>query len=180
MNLANKISIFRILLVPGIVASLLYYHPDRDWMRFITLSLFLVGILSDALDGYIARHHHQQTDLGTILDPIADKCLILSTLISCAAIHGLPGWMRIPAWFNVVVISRDALLVAGSIVLFATKSRWSVTPSWLGKWTTAAQMLVIAAVLLHLPMKDPLLAAAALLTGCSAAGYIRSGIRALG
>ncbi|MBI3321736.1 MAG: CDP-alcohol phosphatidyltransferase family protein, partial [Candidatus Omnitrophica bacterium] len=77
MSLANKVSIFRILLVPGIVASLLYYHPERDGLRFLALGLFLVGITSDALDGLIARRQNQQTELGTLLDPIADKFLIL-------------------------------------------------------------------------------------------------------
>ena len=180
MNLANKISIFRILLVPAIVASLVYYHPERDALRFLTLGLFLVGIISDAADGFLARRQNQQTELGTLLDPIADKCLILSALISCSAIRGLPDWMRIPAWFNLIVISRDVLLVAGSVVLFVVKGRWNVRPSWLGKWTTFAQMLVIPSVLLGLPVKVPLLTIAAALTVCSLVDYVRTGIRVLG
>ena len=180
MSLANKISVFRILLVPGIIAALVYYHPTRDGLRFVALGLFTVGIASDAIDGFLARRHNQQTELGTLLDPIADKCLILSALISCSAIHGLPDWMRIPAWFNLVVLSRDALLIAGSIVLFIIQGRWSVRPSQLGKWTTFTQMLVIPAVLLRLPVKAWLLAIAAVFTVLSAIGYIRTGIRVLG
>lgn len=180
MSLANKISIFRILLVPGIVASLVYYHPERDGLRFVALGLFLVGIISDAIDGLLARLAHQETELGTLLDPIADKFLILSALISCSAIHGLPEWMRIPAWFNVVVISRDVLLVSGSIILFGIQGRWSVRPSRLGKWTTFAQMLVIPSVLLGLPIKMPLIVAAAVLSVLSAVSYVRMGIRVLG
>ena len=180
MSLANKISIFRILLVPAIVASLLYYDPGRDGLRFVALGLFLVGVLSDAVDGFLARRQHQETELGTLLDPIADKTLILSALISCSTIHGLPAWMRIPAWFNLVVISRDVLLVAGSLVLFVIKGRWNVQPSRLGKWTTCAQMLVVPVVLLGWPIKAPLLLAAAVITVLSAIGYIRTGIRVLG
>ena len=180
MSLANKISIVRILLVPGVVASLLYYHPARDWLRFLALGLFVVGIASDAIDGWVARSQHQQTQLGTLLDPIADKFLILSALISCSTIHGLPDWMRIPAWFNLIVISRDVLLVAGSIVLFAMQGRWHVRPSRLGKWATFAQMLVIPTVLLGLPVALPLIQAAALLTVLSALSYVRMGIRVLG
>jgi len=180
MSLANKVSIFRILLVPAIVASLLYYHPQRDWLRFVALGLFILGIVSDAIDGFLARWQHQQTELGTLLDPIADKFLILSALISCSIIRGLPAWMRIPAWFNLVVISRDVLLVAGSVVLFALQGRWSVRPSRLGKWATFLQMLVIPAVLLGLPLKQPLVVAAALLTVLSAVSYVRMGIRVLG
>ena len=85
MSLANKISVFRILLVPGMIAALVYYHPTRDGLRFVALGLFIIGIASDAIDGFLARRHNQQTELGTLLDPIADKCLIVSALISCSA-----------------------------------------------------------------------------------------------
>lgn len=179
MNLANKLSILRILLVPGIVASLVYYHPSRDVLRFVALGLFVVGMLSDALDGWIARTQQQQSQLGTLLDPIADKLLILGTLISCSVIRGLPEWMHVPAWFNLLVISRDALLITGAMVLFVTRGTWHVRPSWLGKWTTAAQMIVIPTVLLGLPVKLPLIAVAAVLTVCSAISYVRLGVRAL-
>lgn len=180
MSLPNQISIGRLLLVPAIVASLVYYHPDRDWLRFVALGLFLLGVVSDALDGFLARLQRQQTELGTLLDPMADKALILGTLISCSVIHGLPTWMRIPAWFNLLVISRDVLLVAGSVILFAIKGRWHVRPSWLGKATTVAQMLVIPAVLLGLPLRLPLIVIATVLTVLSGIGYIRIGIRTLG
>ena len=173
-------SIFRILLVPGIVIALLYYHPQRDVLRFVALGLFVIGILSDALDGFLARRHNQHTTLGTILDPLADKCLILSTLISCSTIHRLPIWMRLPAWFNVLVISRDALLIAGTLVLFIIRGRWNVQPSRLGKWTTCAQMLVIPSALLGLGIKGPLMVVAAALTVLSALTYVRTGIRLLG
>ncbi len=180
LNLPNKISIFRLLLVPGIVASLVYYHPERDSFRFVALGLFLIGIISDAADGFLARLNHQQTELGALLDPIADKALILGTLISCSVIHGLPEWMRLPAWFNLIVISRDALLVTGGTVLFMIQGRWTVRPNWVGKATTCAQMMVIPAALLGLPIKLPLVILAASLTVLSAVLYIRVGIRTLG
>ncbi len=180
MNLANKLSIFRILLAPAIVASLLYYHPERDGLRFLTLGLFVVGMATDAIDGWLARYRQQRTELGALLDPLADKALILSALISCASIHGLPEWMRVPAWFNLVVISRDVVLVAGSLLLFAFLGQWNVRPSWLGKWTTFTQMLVIPTALLGIPCKTQLLVAAATLTVLSAVGYIRTGIRLFG
>ncbi|MBI2173611.1 MAG: CDP-alcohol phosphatidyltransferase family protein, partial [Candidatus Omnitrophica bacterium] len=143
------------------------------------LGIFLVGVASDALDGWLARSQNQQTELGTLLDPIADKFLILSALISCSVIHGLPEWMRVPAWFNLVVISRDVLLVSGAVVLFAIQGRWSVRPSWLGKWTTFSQMLVIPSVLLALPFTKLLVLVAAVLTVLSAIGYLRMGLRVL-
>lgn len=180
MSAANKLSIFRILLVPGIIACLVYYHSERDVLRFVAVGLFLVGMVTDAADGFIARRQNQQTELGTLLDPIADKFLILSTLISCSIIRGLPDWMRVPAWFNLVVISRDVLVVAGSGLLFVVKGRWNVQPSRLGKWATFLQMLVIPTVLLGLPMKLPLILIASTLTLLSAATYVRVGVRLLG
>ena len=180
MNLANQISLGRILLVPMIVACLVYYHPSRDGLRFLALGLFLVGILSDAMDGFVARLQHQHTELGAMLDPIADKVLILSALISCSMIHGLPDWMRVPAWFNLLVISRDAILVAGALLIFAIRGQLKVRPSRLGKCTTVAQMLVVPTLLLGLELKGPLMLMAATLTVLSAVSYLRMGIRLLG
>ena len=179
IGLANKISVLRILLVPGIVAALVYYHPERDGLRLLALALFLVAMVSDAVDGLIARTQGQQSQLGAFLDPLADKLLILSTLITCSVVRGLPEWMRIPAWFNLIVISRDVLLVFGIVVIFAVQGRWHIRPSRLGKWATFAQMLVIPILLLHLPVKESVILAAAVLTVLSAVQYVRLGIREL-
>jgi len=180
MSLADKISLVRILLAPLVVASLVYYDPTRDGLRYLALGLFLIGVVSDALDGFIARSTRQQSPLGTLLDPIADKLLILSALISLSTIRALPEWMRIPAWFNLIVISRDAMLVAGTVLLFALTGKLTVKPSPLGKLTIVAQMLVVLTVLLRLPIKTELLIIAACLTMLSGIGYIRMGVRLLG
>jgi len=180
MSLANKISVFRILLAPGIVASLLYYSPERDALRFVTLALFAIGILSDAVDGYVARSQRQQSQLGAVLDPIADKLLILSALISLSTIRGLPDWMRIPAWLNLIIISRDAIIVVGVLVIFLMKGVVSVKPSFLGKCAIVAQMAVVLAVLLQLSGRHSLLLLAAALTVLSGIGYLRAGLRLLG
>ena len=180
MSLANKISVIRILLVPWFVASLVYYHPARDWLRFLSAGLFFIGVLSDAVDGLIARSKQQQTQLGTILDPIADKLLILSAIISLSTIRALPEGLRIPAWFNLTVISRDAIVVVGSMLVFWLTGKITVKPSRLGKGAIAAQMVVVLVVLLKLPFKIPLLILAAALTVLSGAGYVRTGIRLLG
>ncbi|MBI4597982.1 MAG: CDP-alcohol phosphatidyltransferase family protein [Candidatus Omnitrophica bacterium] len=179
MSLANKISIFRVLLVPALIACFVYYHPTREWLRYLALGIFLVGMASDAADGFLARRQNQQTELGTLLDPIADKTLILAALISCSVVRELPAALRIPAWFNLVVISRDALVTVGSVVLFAFKGKWHVRPSRLGKWATFLQMLVIPVVLLGLPVKLPVIIIAACFTMLSAITYVRVGIRAL-
>ncbi len=180
MSLANKISLVRILLAPCIVASLVYYQPSRDGLRYVSLSLFLLGVVSDAVDGFVARSKRQQSQLGILLDPIADKLLIVSALISLSTIRALPEWMRIPAWFNLIVISRDVMLVAGTILIFGLTGKLSVQPSRLGKWAVAAQMLVVPTVLLRLPIKMEVLLVAAVLTVLSGIGYIRVGTRVLG
>ncbi|MBI3324404.1 MAG: CDP-alcohol phosphatidyltransferase family protein [Candidatus Omnitrophica bacterium] len=179
MSLANRISVFRILLAPCIVASLVYYSPSRDGLRSFTLALFIIGIFSDAIDGFVARSKNQHSELGAVLDPIADKLLILSSLISLSIIKGLPSWMRIPAWFNLIVISRDAILLVGVTVIFLIKGTMSIKPSFVGKCAIVAQMCIVPAVLLKLPIKPNLLAIAAALTVLSGIGYLRAGLRVL-
>ena len=163
--------------MPLFVASLLYYHPERDGLRYVSLTLFLIGVVSDALDGFVARSQGQQSKLGAILDPVADKFLILSALISLSTIHGLPPWMRLPAWFNLIVISRDAFLVVGTLLLFVFTGKVAVQPSPLGKTAVALQMCVVPAVLLGWSIKGPLLIIAAVLTVCSGIAYVRHGVR---
>ena len=179
MSLANRISIFRILLAPFLLASLLYYHPDRDWLRYVSLGLFLIGVVSDALDGFIARSRREQSQLGAILDPIADKLLILGALISLSTIKNLPPVLRIPAWFNLIVLSRDAILIVGTMVIFGLTGTIAIRPTRTGKWAIAAQMLVVPVVLLMWPVKMACLIIAAALTVCSGIGYIRMGIQLL-
>ncbi len=180
MSIPNQLTITRIFLAPCMVGCLVYYHPERDWLRLLALGIFTFGMLTDALDGFIARMANQRTELGVLLDPIADKLLILTTLISCAVIRGLPETMRLPAWFNLVVISRDAMLVFGTTLLFLIKGQWHIHPSWIGKCTTVAQMSVIPTLLLELPIKPQVIMVAAVLTALSGIDYVRSGIRLLG
>ena len=165
--------------MPCFVASLVYYHPTRDGLRYLSLVLFAIGILSDALDGLVARSKGQASQLGTILAPVADKLLILSALISLSTIRALPEWMRIPAWFNLIVISRDAILIFGTLLLFWLTGKLTIRPSVLGKCTIAAQMGVVPAVLLGLPLKMELLTVVAVMTVVSGMDYLRMGVREL-
>lgn len=179
MTLANKISVMRILLVPAFAASLVYYNPANDQLRYLSLALFLLGVVSDALDGFIARAQNQHTELGRVLDPIADKLLILTGLICLSTIRAIPPEMRIPAWFNLIVISRDIVVVTGTMLLFGFTGKWLVRPSWVGKTAVAAQMVVVLVVLLRWPMKIEVMIVAAALTVLSGIGYVRDGMRAL-
>jgi len=120
MNLPNKLTILRILLIPFIVISLVYYTPQNDILRWIALFLFLGAALSDAVDGYVARHHNQRTELGNFLDPLADKFLINSIFI-CLTIGKFP--FRVPAWVTITVISRDLIIALGFIIIYIWQHR---------------------------------------------------------
>jgi len=147
LNLANKITILRILLVPFFIASLLYYGESREYLRFAALAIFSIASFSDAIDGGIARTYDQVTELGTILDPIADKLLIISAFISLSIIGTLPIDLRIPAWAVLAVITRDIIIILGSLLIHFLKGSIKIKPSFLGKITTFFQMLAIIAIL---------------------------------
>lgn len=149
MNLANKITIIRILLIPFFIACLIYYTPEADYLRFIALVIFVISVLTDAIDGYVARKYYQKTRLGTFLDPMADKLLLVSAYISLSMIVTMPQEFRIPAWVLIIVITRDMLLVMGAIIIHMIKGEIEIKPMLIGKITTAFQMITIIAVLLQ-------------------------------
>jgi cardiolipin synthase len=153
MTLANKITLVRILMIPVFVMMAIYYgrsvqsgHP-QDWQRVTAILVFIVAAASDGLDGYIARRFNQRSSLGVILDPIADKGLLLAAIITLS----MSKWAyEFPLWFPVLVITRDAVIVIGAMVLHFLIGKVQVKPSWLGKTATAFQMGAIALVLLQL------------------------------
>ncbi|MBU1999362.1 MAG: CDP-alcohol phosphatidyltransferase family protein, partial [Candidatus Omnitrophica bacterium] len=77
MNFANKISLFRILTVPFFISCLIYYTPGKKFLLLVAVSIFILAVLSDAIDGYIARKSKQQSQAGLILDPLGDKLLLM-------------------------------------------------------------------------------------------------------
>ena len=93
MNIANKISTFRILTVPFFIACILYYSPDKDYLRLMALSIFVIAVFSDCIDGYIARKKKQYSPAGLILDPVGDKILLISAFIF---LHIVDTGIRIP------------------------------------------------------------------------------------
>ncbi|MBN1404993.1 MAG: CDP-alcohol phosphatidyltransferase family protein [Candidatus Omnitrophica bacterium] len=148
MTLANKITMARILLVPFFVTCFIYYSPEADFLRYIALVIFAVSVMTDAVDGYVARKYYQKTKLGTALDPIADKLLLVSAYISLTLTNTLPASSRLPPWVTVVVISRDVLIVLGTMMLHMLMGKIEIRPNILGKITTALQMFTVIVVLL--------------------------------
>ncbi len=153
MTWANRITLFRLMLIPVFITLMLYYaeacknDQDPDLWRWLALFVFSIAALSDALDGYLARHCNQHTPLGSVLDPTADKLLMLSALITLSFIH-IQGGVGFPLWFPVIIISRDALLLLGSVIVYFTIHTFKVKPHWTGKCATFFQLAAIIAALL--------------------------------
>ena len=190
MTTANKITVVRILMIPVFVTLAIYYGESiqegkpQDWMRFTAVAVFLLAAVSDGLDGYVARRYNQRSSLGMILDPIADKGLLLSGIITLSISNWSqvdPNYGRFPTWFPVLVITRDVVILVGSAVLHSLNGTVRVRPSWTGKVATVLQMAAIAWVMLQLRFL-PLLyvvVAAGVFSLISGMIYIRDGVRQL-
>jgi len=130
MNLPNYITLVRIVLIPFFVNSMIYGYYR------LALAIFVVACVTDALDGLIARVTHSITELGALLDPIADKLLILSAFVTLVLLGMLPVWLVI------IVVSRDMILILGSLVIYYLGHEIKARPSFIGKATTAFFTLV--------------------------------------
>lgn len=177
MNFANKISTFRILIVPFFIATLIYYSPDRDYLRFLALVIFILGVISDAVDGYIARKSKQQSKAGLVLDPLGDKLLLMSAFIVLSPLSKLS--LQFPLWVTLIVISRDTIILLGTIVIYIVKQNIDVYPTRCGKLTTALQMLSVIVVLMQFKFAYIVWWPAVIFTIISGAGYIKRGFRIL-
>ena len=190
MTTANKITVVRILMIPVFVTMAIYYGQSiqrgapLEWQRFTAIAIFLVAAISDGLDGYIARRYKQRSALGAILDPIADKGLLLSAIITLSISNWSdidPEYGRFPAWFPVLVITRDAVILVGAGVLHLLNGKVQVKPSWTGKVATVLQMAAIAWVMLQLHFLSLLyiVIAAGVFTFISGIIYVMDGVRQL-
>ena len=172
MNFANKISTFRILTVPFFIACLLYYSPMKDYLRFFALTIFLLAVISDAVDGYIARKVRQHSPAGLILDPLADKVLLLSAFI---LLYFINTGIRFPLWVALIVISRDAIILLGIVAIFIAGQKLNLQPTVWGKLTTSFQMASVIAVLIKWKFSYLLWSTAVFFTVISGIDYIRRG-----
>ncbi len=182
MTTANKITVLRILLIPVFVVEAMYYgKTGNELHRWIALACFGTASFCDAVDGYVARHFNQRSELGTILDPLADKLLLTSAIILLSFDHQ-PYFNAIPIWLTGTIIGRDVLVVAGIIVLYMTVGKAAIQPRMLGKTATVLQMIVVLWILLkwRAPWLRPLTLAAGLCTGISGLFYVWDWMRQLG
>lgn len=177
MNIANKISTFRILTVPFFVACLVFYTPDLEYLRWSALGIFVIAVVSDAVDGYIARKARQVSVAGQILDPLGDKLLLMSAFITLSVGTQMP--LQFPLWVSFIVISRDAIILLGALVIYLVKQKIEIYPTRWGKLTTTFQMLAVISVLLQLSMSAAVWSVAVFFTVISGMDYIRRGFRIL-
>jgi CDP-diacylglycerol--glycerol-3-phosphate 3-phosphatidyltransferase len=182
MTVANQITVFRILLIPVFVGFALYYGQSvsrgapEEWLRFSAITVFVIASVTDAFDGWVARRLGQVSKFGTILDPIADKGLLLTAIITLSV---SPWHYSLPLWFPVLVIARDVVIVVGCVVVQIFGENLVVTPSLIGKTATALQMVAVTGVMLQIPHFEPVVWAAGAFTLASGIGYLFHGVAQL-
>ena len=177
VNLANRITVLRILLVPVFIACLLYLSPERAYLYKVALCVYLLACATDGLDGFLARKMNEKTQLGSYIDPLADKLLLLSGYLSLSLMTHLPEPMRVPAWVTLIVISRDVVILTGSVIIFIATGSLKAKPLFVGKITTVVQMAALLFSLLGVAwhVRAALYFAAAAFTLISGILYIRMG-----
>ena len=174
MTLANRITIFRIALIPVYV---ILYLEQREYPNLInwTLAVFAFAILTDLLDGLAARMRREKTPLGTFLDPLADKLLLTASFVL------FTYRSEIPLWIFVVVFSRDLIIVLGWTIVYILTSSSRIEPRPLGKATTFMQMSASISILFPIPSEITLwvVRIMVLVTVLSAIDYVWLGSRRL-
>ena len=191
MTTANKITVTRILMIPVFVTLAIYYgqsvHRGEpiEWQRFAAIFVFLLAAVSDGIDGYVARRYNQRSVLGVFLDPIADKGLLLSGIItlSISSWNEIdPDYGKFPLWFPILVITRDIVILVGSVILhLLIGDKMRIKPHWTGKVATVCQMVAIGWVMLqfHFIPLLAVVAVAGIFTFVSGIMYVTNGVRQL-
>src|SRR5437879_6894731 len=180
MTTANKITILRILLIPFFVVEVLYYVKNgNEAHRLAAILSFAVAAICDGVDGYIARRYNQRSELGAILDPLADKLLLVSGIVLLS--FNWPNFDPIPLWLTGTIIGRDILLLVGLLVIHLTVGKVKVRPRVLGKVATVFQMVIVLWILLRWNERSLkfLTLGAAIFTGGSGLMYVWDGVRQL-
>lgn len=182
MTLANRITIFRLLLIPVFVHFAGRYGQSVtdgapvEPLRIAAVSIFLIAGVSDFLDGWIARRYNQRTRLGSVLDPLADKGLMLAAILTLS-VTGWSAQHRFPMWFPVLVILRDVLSSIGAWLIHNKHGRVCIRPHWTGKVCNVTQIIALGWVMLRLEFIAPIVATtvAAVFTVVSGAFHLWDG-----
>mgnify|MGYP002857812502 CR=1 FL=1 len=143
MNLPNKLTVLRVILIPFFVFFLLF-DPSNDTFKWISLAIFIVASLTDMLDGKIARKCNLITDFGKFMDPLADKLLV------CSAMIGLIELGRIPSWIVIIIIARE-FTISGFRLIAADNGRVIAASYW-GKFKTTFQMIMVIMMIANIEL----------------------------
>lgn len=143
MNLPNKLTIFRMILIPFFVVFLLI-QPDNQIFRYIADAIFIIASLTDMMDGKIARKHNLVTNFGKFMDPLADKLLVCSAMICLIATE------QLPAWIVIIIISREFII--SGFRLIASDNGIVIAASMWGKFKTVFQMLMVIVLIADIPL----------------------------
>jgi CDP-diacylglycerol--glycerol-3-phosphate 3-phosphatidyltransferase len=158
LNTANAITLVRFLCVPFFIGIMVQHRQatfsgaaldELHLYRWIAIGIFAFAAISDAIDGFIARQFNQRTTLGTILDPLADKLLLVTAVIMMSLLLG-DGTRLIPFWFMLLVLSRDFIILIGIVIIFMFRGRVDIKPTGTSKVTTAFQMICVVCALLRM------------------------------
>ena len=144
MNLPNKLTILRVIMIPFFVWFLLAQGGENTTYRFISAAIFIVASLTDMLDGKIARKYNLVTNFGKFMDPLADKLLVCSALICLVELKQLPAWMVI------IIISRE-FIISGFRLVASDKGVVIAAGYW-GKFKTTFQMVMIVLMIADIPV----------------------------
>lgn len=147
MNLPNKLTIFRVILILPFVVLLLGGHAGWGWLAggmadYLALAIFIIASLTDLLDGKIARKYNLITNFGKFMDPMADKLLV------CAALICLVELGRIPSWVVIIIISRE-FIISGFRLIAADNGRVLAASYW-GKFKTTFQMIMVCLMIANI------------------------------
>ena len=142
MNLPNKLTVLRMVLVPFFVATLLL-SKTNDTLKWVALALFVIASLTDFADGYIARKYNLITNFGKFMDPLADKILTISGMI-CLIELG-----RIPSWIVVIIVAREFIISGFRLV--AAENGVVIAANYWGKFKTTFQMIMIILMIMNIP-----------------------------
>ena len=181
MTTANKITILRILLIPFFVVEVLYYGQNGNEVhRLLAIVSFAVAAICDGVDGYVARRYNQRSELGAILDPLADKLLLVSGVVVLSFDHS-PYLKSVPLWLTGTIIGRDILIMAGMLVIHLMVGKVKVRARIIGKIATVLQMAVVLWVMLKWEESwlRALTLGTAICTGISGLLYVWDGSRQL-
>ena len=181
MNLPNHISLLRIILVPIFIACLVYYREGHESLRVVGAVIFTLACVTDAVDGFVAQRFNLKTKLGSYIDPLADKILLVSAFLTMSFLGRIPHQMQIPAWLTIAVISRDVIILFGVAIIFMSTGNLTPKPLIVGKMTTGFQMFSILVALFEAPafLQMWVYGIAFALTVISGIGYLRFGTRLL-